>query len=331
MTVNNSIPICTFSLFIALAMFFLILFNATAEGSQKQNKSDLKVINGVTEDIYLDDFISMTIPDYASKDSASGECFLNCRNVPRLEKRYPFLIDAAQHKNGIPKKGVISKWKETEVTVGFGWPKYQMPAGRALIEEKYAFLKEVEPLLLEEIRLFNSFGLINLRYIPPMEEEKEAAQIRIDPFSLSEPHISTKIWYDEHGILWAGTLLYDLFVSYGVRFTGGSDFNVDGYFVPDNDNNIILAVCHPNIALPKKVLSSHIQECLFRSLGIPGISTLSKGILSKRKSYSDAVRSSSYDVGIIKKIYSSEIKSGFSKEQIVDSIKGGHIKGGRLN
>lgn len=229
---------------------------------------------------------------------------INPKTFPHMLKEFSF------RENGMPKYGVLQKWPEHKVVVTFGWPVKFSPSWEKVIEQtrsKYE-VEFAEPIK-ESVEEFNKLGTdVSFEYTTPLDFDslnREDA-LYIVPFDgvKGQSRVGAREYRDRNNLLF-----FEAYLRGGGRFSPRKDFQVEGYFVPDNLNNIKFAVCYVNVNNQDDYARSLIKECLVRSLGIPNTLSDYDGILKERTAQ-EVTDFSQNDADIINLLYSSAVKSG---------------------
>lgn len=180
-----------------------------------------------------------------------------------------------------PKFGVINKWNKTEIDVALGWPRSYSSDTESKSPLVGVIADQVQHLA-PQIKRVTQIEINFLQPNDPKENGKDYARIRIvfspmyDNFFKTLPGLSAsrfslgggKDKASETDLYWGA-----------VTFTPYSRSNVDGYFLPDAENNIDLAVCRVSPFLPEDILKAVTSECLLRALGLSDISKVNQDSL----------------------------------------------------
>lgn len=171
---------------------------------------------------------------------------------------------------GLPERGVINKWNKG-ITIGIGWPQSNEKIDEETTQLVEKHIKEVIPTLSEATGL-------EISYQPqaaPQEQTENYAKIRIVPITETNLRNRFKTLYFHPNFLTENYFLklQTAFLS-AVPFTPYLKSSVDGYFIPDNKNNIQFAVCNILVSPRNNYLGSLVSECLIRALGLPNASKL---------------------------------------------------------
>jgi len=231
-----------------------------------------------------EDYFSKTFPAYVHRLAGAP----TKEDIQRLHSGYiyPEWVKAqyAAINGNYPKFGVINKWETSEIDVAIGWP-------RALVNEnskerRLASLVEGQVKhLAPQIKAVAGLNLNFLKPDNPKENSPSYARIRIVFSPMYDGFFKTLPGLSASRILLGGgkdkAAETDLYWG-AVTFTPYSRSNVDGYFLPNTDNNIDLAVCRVSPFLPEGMLKALIGECLLRSLGLSDLSKINQDSLSGR-------------------------------------------------
>lgn len=194
-----------------------------------------------------------------------------------LKSMQPLLYEYIARTKGYPVPAALVKWNKS-ITIGIGWPATEIldndgnivtrygsgldPWGQGSRQVPPVFKKQVTSLLAE---------LSELTGLPVefIEEERAdirtQARIRIIPTTLQNSRLNIENM-DAYTI--------EPYFKAGVPFTPFEFGQVDGYVLPNSDNSIGFAVCRIDPSQSENVIRVLIKECLVRSVGLTGLSTL---------------------------------------------------------
>lgn len=233
------------------------------------------------------------------------------------EKRYPWMAGFFNRPyEDLPRVGALNKWPSSIVRVGIDWPVYGLDLSEAdvtagetnkkmlLRQTSYAsayqaVYNKIEKSIEKAMPEIEAASGLKLVFNKPFSEEERSedyARIRIIPVSYLEQRnffkfykhdpfsrYSGKVSTERFGILDQEYRLYG-----GVPFTPYVRSQVDGYFLPDNKNQILFAVCKVSPLVNTEILTALISECLMRALGLPEEIKESKTLLGLWNSEYDA-------------------------------------------
>lgn len=167
--------------------------------------------------------------------------------------------------------GVINKWMAQEITVGVGWPSdidqffQHTPPDKPSRE----FINTVQAVT---VGIAKESGL-NLKFVhpdDPQENTESFARIRIVPIKSTGLHNKYKSYVvDASHTRHPRIQSYQTMIDNAVEFTPYSRSQVDGFFIPNENNQIEFAGCRIVSGLSPEMRSALVTECLLRSLGLP--------------------------------------------------------------
>ncbi len=204
----------------------------------------------------------------------------------------PWLAPHLAKNMGAPlnKRNVITKWAGSHVSIGIDWPRYTL-SGKSPYG-KYAPKVYITPytpsgfgqyydLLIAKAEaqtnaLADATGL-DIKVVPPdamVESNQNFPRIRIVPDTVNNVRSWEQTDSNYHPVTDEESLLNGiLFESYTRKY-------LDGYLLPDSQYNLDLTICKIDPTLEDSFLTALINECLIRSLGLPGISKNADSLLS---------------------------------------------------
>lgn len=237
-----------------------------------------------------------------------------------LHDRFPLLFkEYVFRKNGLPKYGVINKWKERSVNVEFGWPLKGLEGWKRAVQEQDKYAERISPIISKSVQSIGDIGAVDLRYLEHKDKDySPQPSIRIIPFtnvqSNQEPRFAKEYFHDGFQI-WS----LEPALKAAVRFSPSSPNQVEGYFLSDAHNNIEMGVCYINVNVNDSLLKSYIDECILRALGLPEISPADNGVLAVRHS-NEAVSVSPEDIKLLKILYNPDVHAGDDKYAVIKTI-----------
>ncbi len=239
----------------------------------------------------------------------------------RIKSQMPFVAEYILREYGWPEIDVINKWETRDITVGYGWPvKAMSPSSEIAIKKDLIFLSLLEPIITRKIDEINKLGVVTLRFVAPDKEERESsAKIRITGFKWSE---SKSVRFGSSIVGWGAasrSWYFEPLLRAGVRFSPEKPWQVEGFLLPKADNTIGAAACYINVDYPPEMLDSYVEECIFRSLGLPSVASRT-GILQERKDSKDAIHMTEKDIDILHLLYDERIKPGDSKRSVIKKL-----------
>lgn len=255
----------------------------------------------------------------AEKSQNKGK--YNKKLVPWLAPHLAKNMDAP-----LNERNVITKWAGTHVSIGIDWPRYTLSERHSY--GKYApkvyitpytpieFAKYYASLLAkaeaQTKALADATGL-DIRVVPPdsmVETNQNFPRIRIVPDTVK----SVRAWEqgdsNYHPVTDEESLLN------GILFKTYVQNYFDGYLLPDSHYNLDLTICKIDPTLEERFLTALINECLIRSLGLPGISKNAFSLLSSWHTIADQTLFEQRKKNIAYKISNQEIVSFMYKSAI---------------
>lgn len=240
-----------------------------------------------------------------------------------------FLKEPSLRTEGMPKYDVINKWKYLPKREAIKVDLTLIPLFNSnQLSNLNLYQQSLEVAIQSGIQALNAAGAIQLSYDKPFTniDDLQGTRIHIIPYIRNDRSMNPRIsdinsnigggvYHYSFGMIAAETMLKG-----AVRFAPSSPAQVDGYFIPDKNNNIVAAVCYINVSNPEDVQKSYINECLLRSLGFPEVSKNPDGVLSLAQN----VRQTDFtpnDLEMLKLLYSPEIKAGDDKYAVIEKLK----------
>lgn len=241
-----------------------------------------------------------------------------------------------------PRFGVINKWPG-DVRIALGMQETSadlkkqlqrsLPIPYAQFDpslKKYRLIKSRLKVLLPELERLTG---LNVGFVEPFDDVDDKPSFarmriyagglvedgkyrkRLNPSKVDDPDVLLHRTYDIEFI--------DFHFFGGVPYTPYDMTRVEGYFLPDADNNISLSVCKLNPDLGDESFLALLTECLVRSLGLPDIAPLSVNgnVLSAgNTTENSAVNLKEYDRFMIKLLYCPVIKAGMSRYEVIQVL-----------
>lgn len=176
--------------------------------------------------------------------------------------------------------GVINKWTQTEIPVFIGWPSPAMGlfAHSPEVEASSAFIERVRAVT---VNVAKASG-IRLLFVAPSKEGGNRADYRgihIVPVSKTGLHNKYKSYIvDASYMRHPRVLVPQTLLTNAVEFSPYSRSQVDGFFVPNDKNEIQFAACRILSTLNPDMQVALISECILRSLGLPSSVSFFRGL-----------------------------------------------------
>lgn len=318
-------------------------------GGTKYHKADIVkdfVDTSISRNLWFDE---TNVPTYNYINSYYAEDFLKMSGEGTLDwvkTLDPFIAETLLRQEGLPKPFVINKWSQ-KITVGIDWPRIELvdKDGKKLIIPKfnfavggektkyYSFFEDKIKEIIPDLKKLTGLDIEYISPDDPREISSNFAAMRIVPTFIDKenPFKDTRIFEGMAGAL-------EQNFTTGVRIAPTGITQVDGYIIPDHNNNIIFAACKIDPRLEEALVSSLILECMVRSLGLPEISSYG-GVLGKRKidgnlemlipaKKQDALLKQktknnytqgllAYDQVLVQLLYCPDIKSGMSVYDVI--------------
>lgn len=241
----------------------------------------------------------------------------------RIKKNYPYVAEYMLRTKGLPKYDVVYKWQDKEISVGYGWRVNSFsPDSPPAINKDMQYYERIKPFILKAIDDINKVGVVKLKFVEPSEEVASFAPIRIIGFKWKEYRRFSGNALDNVGggyLHWSqDSWNFEDNVERKIRFTDWDQNQVEGYIVPNADNTIGLSACYIKADMDDKVLQSYVSECLFRSLGFPGLG--GNGILRRRLNPDEPTAIDENDFILLKMLYDNVIQAGDDKNVVIDKL-----------
>ncbi|MGH1404103.1 MAG: hypothetical protein ACRBDL_07645 [Alphaproteobacteria bacterium] len=176
-----------------------------------------------------------------------------------------------------PKHNTINKWEEP-VKITF------KVLGNSFDEEKFDYLVNH---LKGIIPIYSRATDLNISYVSEQFPDRSAANVFI--VLDAESHI-LNAFKNQRGGSYADETDYEQAYSSAVRFTPRQRSQVEGFFIPNENNEIQAATCYlkPSV-VPENWSKAFLSECLARALGVPEVTKNNNGILSNWNNKFDVV------------------------------------------
>jgi len=256
-----------------------------------------------------DDFIKLLDFKLMSRDKQPPE-------YENLKRTAPWLADFMHRPGGIPKNGVVTKWP-ADISIGIGWPFYTIgsqyktsPYNEKGSEKYTGKIESSVTSLLPVIANATKRNVVFYSAGDMRDGSINYARIRIIPLRswdkrgwVKAPKFS---WlpYDNEENLWGA-----------IPLEVSDPENIDAYLLPDKNNNLGLSICKINPEVGAEKLKELIEECLVRSIGLPGRSQNKESYLLSAQ---EARKKIDYDAFLMTLLYCPDIKTGMSKNEIID-------------
>lgn len=235
--------------------------------------------------------------------SASPNPSINLHNLGEIsEGSVPWLAPHIGEKLNQPlnSRNVLSKWDHDRIYVGIDWPRYVTAEANYFIGTWYTYsgypenaatpfsIKGAEQhysLFLEAIkdqvyRISESTGR-EIGIVEPWNPQDISvnhAKIRIVPSYGLHPRNFKNFF--EYGHTFSPEDLEPVLFN-GVLFESYTDTYFDGYLLPKKDLSLDISICKIDPSLPPEFFIPLLNECLIRTLGLPGMSVSHNSLLSR--------------------------------------------------
>jgi hypothetical protein len=308
-TILLRVQISAYLVIVSFAAFLLtspLSLSASAKDSSASEQSETYTLDGVeyTKSQIIEDFLNVAFSDLpwnADVPEKVRKIIIdswNDRNRKKMEvypNRAPWFVKHLYNNSDFRmlERNVLTRWSGKTITIGIDWPRYtnafegnKLEAAkfkqslRSVYtdqeEDKYygLFLKQIK----SQVNAFEKgtgIKLVLMNPDSPDDKTESYGRIRIVP----------TFRFGVRGSVGTGTYAYhptesESLLMNGVLFHSYTPELFDGYLLPNSDYSIDLAVCKLNPALDERILIPMINECLVRSLGLPGMSAFSSSVLS---------------------------------------------------
>ncbi len=288
--------ILAFSLSLA-SFFFLIQYSADGQELPPYNFSPAKTTESISSvpikysTIELDgisyskqaiiwDFLRIAFSDTLwLENTASPWTIVEAVEQNNKDDRHTsdLLKELMQYPKGYPVLGGVNKWADKKIVVGLGWPKsmsamLSREAPEDVSVDTKARLEKILKPLLTNISGQTGISIEFVSPDDPREQGDKFARMRIVPVIDTGLRNNFKSYIvdtspSRHRPLYPlGNLVG------GVEFTPYSRSQVDGFFLPDQNNNISFSACRLKASLDETLVTALLTECIVRSLGLPKLS-----------------------------------------------------------
>lgn len=237
------------------------------------------------------------------------------------QKWLPFVSEYILRDNGFPEYDVLNKFSANQINVTCGWPDYK---NQNFDWDSYprnvVFCERLTPVILESIKRINDLGIVHLNWVDFKDENKFKIGIRVIGGMAGTPE-KPKYSYDSaHSPRFEGLLLGM------VEFTHQKPYKVEGYLLPNPDNTIGLAACYVQMNSNEPLMQSYVDECLIRSLGLPGFIPLGgarekpAGVLTEREIPGEVTVLTETEEHLLRLLYDSPLKNGDTKSDVLKKL-----------
>lgn len=279
--------------------------------------------------------------------SSQGLAFINSLFLrPEIIRPlYPWLYEFLFRDKGVPRFVALNKWN-SPVRIAFGFPNDLKPY-QSLGREHYLLkiygsgvltpgLKELaESQISDQVVFLKQATKLDISYLPSEKETQDlTGNLRIvfmdrkgfsSPFKDGPP--GTVIGGGQNGGTEFRTSVEPNLLT-AVKFTPNSPYQVDGYFLPDADNHISMAVCYIWKGHSSEMIKGLIRECLLRSMGLPDAPRGYKGLLGlwnsqlriSKTTEANPPQMSPYEEFMLKLLYNPTLTAGMSTFDVYKSL-----------
>jgi hypothetical protein len=239
---------------------------------------------------------------------------------------------------GLPRFDALNRWNTQTITIGLDWPPDVWPLGDPSHHD--IVLKHLATL---SPQIQAATGM-KVSILPPAHETPHTfAHVRIVTNAVfaannqfKKPLKRTGGAVDGAMVLpMAATPPFEEFIFGSVPFTPSATRQVEGYFVPNNDNTIGFAVCKISPDHDIQIQKSLITECFIRALGLPDASLTADnsalGIWNQESNRERIVTANpvseylpiqltEYDAFMLSLLYCPEIHPGMNRYDVLFSL-----------
>ncbi|MBI2234066.1 MAG: hypothetical protein HYU57_03550, partial [Micavibrio aeruginosavorus] len=180
------------------------------------------------------------------------------KHYQEIKQKMPWIADYFYYPSGLPKHNAINKW-EDEISIAFGLPGQRQgsenPGNYDLASRK---IKELLP------EISRASGLKAVFLNDADASLNDSAKIRIvfaDVWPKRNWNKSSGYKYEIYD--------YEEGLFGGVLFQTKDAKKMDAYMLPDQNNELGMAICKIKNGLSPDEIESLITECIIRSLGLP--------------------------------------------------------------
>jgi len=225
--------------------------------------------------------------------------------LDEVRKSIPWIYQYFDGNNKLPRHDSINKW-DGPVGVVLGWPGVLPDES---FRDDYAIVeKQLDTVLpyfnqqLEGSNIFRAGAQISSKNIHIIIDEMSF-------YKRTPATVMTSLNFNP--------ALYEWMAFGGVLYES-SDYNfMDGYFLPNSKNRIQIASCKIRNGLGSSEVQRLVNECVSRSLGMPGILESRESIFGESQKKTAI---SSYDTYLMRILYCSAIKAGMDKIQVLEVL-----------
>jgi len=161
------------------------------------------------------------------------------------------------HINGIPKYNVLNKWNKKLISVSF------VSQNSEHFDSEAEYFTSVKSTLIEAINAINENTDLDLSYDEGLGKKADVVIVLgwVWPKNIEGLGRNTRDWE------------YSLYGK--VDYAPKAEFGVNGFFLPNERNEIVKSFCYLNLFNKDKSSNfllekqAHVKECLIRSLGLP--------------------------------------------------------------
>lgn len=212
-----------------------------------------------------------------------------------IKNRIPWIAPYVQRTEGLPLFGHLTKWEKKEITIGLDWPLYGTEKLRKVNandlrqdvfewsdytstdpQKTYALLTAILNEIIPDIEDATGVKIKLQQPQDRIERTKDYAKIRIVPkATLTLENFFRS--YRDHPRHYAEKLVAptpttEFALTFGgVTFAPYQRAQVDGYYYPEVNGEIGLSICKVFPAVGREMLKALLNECLVRSMGLPGV------------------------------------------------------------
>lgn len=255
----------------------------------------------------------------------------NASDLTNLRDRMPWVAQSLSYEAPLPRRGVVNKWP-AEVSVGIDWPLYPsgfQEVGGRIPNHLRNIVEDQLSIILPKI---SAKAKSNIDYIPykgDKDSTKEYARMRIILIGrdLMQSRVYFKLGFSPYSFV---PLLNEQYFWPAVLFQEQQDVKVDGYFFPDENNDIYFSVCKIVVGggddvISEQALRARVNKCVLRSLGLPNVrkdtpNSLLSGDVPNEDNVSTIPKE---DLDLLSVLYCPDIKAGMDKNAVLKTFAEG--------
>ena len=292
---------------VLLTFLLLLLFPDKGQSRELSSDNQVVIIAGkeYSKSEIIEDFLRVAFSDIPWNADAGEEDRKKIydsyfpKDQPTIKKENtgnPFWYSKHQYyvgKGALYKRNVINKWDKEEITIGFFLPYssrinepratdhnmkyYRYSFEKIMKDGREQKVKDVISVIVKNLPTISETIGKPVSIIRPRDvwdSTSEYARIRIIPDNL----MGYRTWV-QAGDEKLPNAMEEKFLN-GILFQSYTRRYFDGYLLPDSTHEIDISICKVDPYLDVVFYHALLNECLIRSLGLPGMSSSSKSVLS---------------------------------------------------